>query len=295
MKKILILVLLAFLISTASATTIESESVEINLDNNKVEVDVIVEELTHSTFTYITSYPMENVQVQIDGETQDCTVNSLSVGSEVRCDIEQTQNFTANIEFYTSDLVAPHEDINVFRYSHSVYRPTEEYNLRVLLPSGAALVNEEGAATPIVTPENFNTGSDGRQIYIEWTDNPSLGQNLNYEAMFEPVSTPFDYLRILPLLLVAVLGTLTYLIWRKQNKNEKHPNNEEMEELEEDEIEIIEILKENEGEMLQKDVVDESDYSKAKISGLVSSLVEKEVLAKKKEGRSNKLTLQKNK
>ena len=53
------------------------------------------------------------------------------------------------------------------------------------------------------------------------------------------------------------------------------------------------MLKNSEGEMLQKDIVEQTDYSKAKISGVVKTLVEQEIVTKEKEGRSNKVSLKK--
>jgi len=53
-------------------------------------------------------------------------------------------------------------------------------------------------------------------------------------------------------------------------------------------------LKDENGSMLQKDIVNESEYSKAKISGVVSSLDEKGLITKKKEGRSNRIKIKDN-
>ncbi|MEF8847451.1 MAG: MarR family transcriptional regulator, partial [Candidatus Paceibacterota bacterium] len=64
-----------------------------------------------------------------------------------------------------------------------------------------------------------------------------------------------------------------------------------LEEVDSDQEMVINMLKENEGRMLQKDIVDKSDYSKAKISGVVKELEEKDIISKEKEGRSNKVVL----
>jgi len=293
MKKFLAVALLALLISSATATSIESETVEINLDNNKVTSDLEVRELTHSTFTYITAYSKENVNVEVNGEEKNCEVNELSVGSEVRCNIDEEESFNVKIEFNTNDLVAPHEDIKVFRYSHSIYRPTDEYNLRVLLPSGSGLIDQGNITTPVVVPEDFSTGSDGRQIFLEWSTSPALGETLNYEVMFDQANSPLNYtwqIATISILAVSVI-LISYMSWRRRNLEELESFYDE---LSSDEIEIVELLKASDGEMLQKDIVNQSEYSKAKISGVVSGLVEKEIVEKQKDGRSNKITLSKN-
>jgi uncharacterized membrane protein len=63
--------------------------------------------------------------------------------------------------------------------------------------------------------------------------------------------------------------------------------------LDADEEMVIDMLEDSGGDMLQKDIVAETDYSKAKISGLVSELEEKDIVNKEKDGRSNRVTLKK--
>ena len=63
------------------------------------------------------------------------------------------------------------------------------------------------------------------------------------------------------------------------------------EDLSEDEAEVLDMVRDNDNSMLQKDVVDESEYSKAKISSVISGLEEKGIVKKSKEGRSNKISI----
>jgi uncharacterized membrane protein len=64
-----------------------------------------------------------------------------------------------------------------------------------------------------------------------------------------------------------------------------------LDELGSDERMVIELIQENGGKMLQKDIVEDSKYSKAKISGVIGSLEEDDIVSKEKEGRSNKILL----
>jgi uncharacterized membrane protein len=81
---------------------------------------------------------------------------------------------------------------------------------------------------------------------------------------------------------------LIYFIYRRKNVVN---STSILEELGEDERLVVEMLRDAEGEMLQKDIVADSEYSKAKISGVVSTLVDEEIVTKEKEGRSNKVSL----
>jgi len=121
---------------------------------------------------------------------------------------------------------------------------------------------------------------------------PDLGgEAVNFQIAYDKISAPINLHQGIALALTAAIASLAgYFAYRRFNRE----NIENIyEELESDEIEVLEILRENDGSMLQKDVVEELDYSKAKVSGTVSELVDKDVLIKEKEGRSNMLSIYK--
>jgi len=292
MRKAFCLILVLFLVSSAASTSIESENITVDLEKKQVEVDTHVKELTSSAFTYITSYPVENVEATVNGEPLECETSYLQVGTEIACDTDLKTDFTVNMEFEEDGLTSIRNNAEIFSYTQSIYRPTDSYNLRVLLPSGAGLIDQNNASTPVVSPSNYEVGSNGQQIFVEWNTAPQIGETLRFSLTYEAFSSTNNYLKV-AVSLVGILGlsSIGYLVWRRKTRDNI---NEIYEDLSEDEIDIIELLIENEGKMLQKDVVNSSKYSKAKISGLVSSLVDKEVITKQKEGRSNKLTISKN-
>lgn len=287
MKRFSVFLLLLFLISGASATTIESESLVINLENSRAEAEIEVADLTSSSFTYITSADVETIEATIDSEELNCSVETLALGDEVVCETDRRENFTVNLNYQFSGLGSNGGEMKTFRYSHPIYRPTQNFNLRVELPEGAGIAQE--GANPI-SPSDGRVGSDGRTIFVEWEKNPQIGDTLNFEISYEPLNSVRDYRSIIAIAVltaILLLGTLAgYRYWMKVNRESVesiYPD------LNEDQRDIVELLRENDGEMLQKDVVDSSEYSKAKISGLVSELVDKGVIEKEKEGRSNKL------
>lgn len=291
MRKLLLGVLIVFLMSSATATTIQHENVTVDLEDSSVELEVAVGELTSSTFTYITSYRVneESINTRINGEEIDCDVTQLQVGTEINCPTDLRHNFTVEMGFKGHNFVSESNEVNVFDYSQSIFRPTRNYNMKVILPSGTGLLNQANASAPIVRPSNYEVGSNGRRIFIEWHTEPGLGDTLSFSVMFEEFSSPVNYLKIAAaILLILIIAGVGYMTWKRKTRE----NIESVyEELSEDQITVIELLRDNGGSMLQKDVVNESEYSKAKISGVVSELVEKEIVEKEKEGRSNKLTI----
>lgn len=290
MKQLVLAASLIVFIGAVSATTISQEDVRVDLASSSIEIDFQIKHLTSSDFTYVTNYPVFNLEARSNGEPVKCEIERLTVGSDIRCEVNKSQEFNVSLEFDTSGLSSSVQDIQVFRYTESAYRPIDSYSLTVLLPKGAAVVNEENITQPAITPAG-RTGSDGQQIFVHWEKDPELGETLSYQVYYEEVSDGINYSRIIyGLVLAGLLALGSYLFYSRFFREELESLYSE---LSEDEKEILEILVENEGEMLQKDVVNESGYSKAKVSGIVSELVEQEILAKQKEGRSNKLAISK--
>lgn len=289
MKKLALGVLLLFFVGTAVSTTVTSEEVHVDIEESLVEADLQVEELTSSQFTYLTSYPISDLNVEINGQEVLCEREDLQLGTEIKCDVADRNSFSAHLEFKSSSLVSSIRDSKVFRFSQSFYRPTNNYSLRVVLPRGTGLVENGNISVPVVSPEAHRIGSNGQRIFVEWRAQPQLGESLDFQVVYRNFSRSIGILEIMIIGLTGVLlFVLGYLGFRYITRKSIV---EEYEELSDEEIEVLELLRENGGEMLQKDVVNDLDYSKAKISGIVSGLVEEEYIEKSKEGRSNKLTI----
>ncbi len=290
MKKFSAAILLLFLVSSAAATNIESETVTVDLEESTVEAEVVVTELTQTVFTYITAYPKEDVNVQINGEPQDCELNTLSIGSEIRCHTDERENFTVNVKFTTDDIVTPIDEAQMFQYTYSVYRPTDEYNFKVILPEGAGLIDEDGTTTPAISPDDYTMDSESGRISLSWTTDPRLGETLDYRVIFN-TNTTTSYTAYLVIFgLLALVSGSAYFYWRKRNRELLESFYDE---LTEGQIQVLELIRDNDGRMLQKDIVNQTEYSKAKISGVVSELVEEDLVEKTKEGRSNQIRLSK--
>lgn len=289
MRKFFVALLVVLMISGAAATTIESEQLFLDLEDSTAEATVEVADLTSSQFTYLTSANVRSVEASTNGKQMDCSIEELSLGSEIRCDTDLEENFTVNINYTFESLVSNGGVSKTFMYSHPFYRPTENFQLRVALPPGAGLT-EGNSSQPAISPGDGQTGSDGQRIYVEWEKEPQIGDTLSFQIDYQNYNDDgTNYLQILGVLaLVSIMAGLGFLYWRRMNM-------EDIEsvygDLSEDQKDIIQLLKDNDGEMLQKDVVNSTDYSKAKISGLVSELVEKDIIEKEKEGRSNKLKI----
>lgn len=292
MKKILILTaILLALTGLSAATSIEEENIIVDLEDNTVEAEIHFNDLTSSTFTYMTNHPVEDYEVYIESERVECEFQEMSLGGEIQCPTDVSGDFTVDLEYKTSGLVNSQNGISIFRYSQSIYRPISEYNFKVILPQSAGIVDQENLSTPVISPENGEVGSEGRRIHVEWTENPSLGDTVSFEVTHENLSTEFRWLVVIVTLVILSAGFIRFYRRRDtENKDDGEVESDKLEELTEDEKLVLDLV-DVEGGMLQKDIVDRSEYSKAKISGVVSGLEEKGFIEKEAEGRSNRITV----
>lgn len=285
-RKIALAFLVLLMISTAGATSIDHEEVIIDLSNNNVEVNAEITSITTSTFSYVTSVPVRDVEGSLNGEPIDCNVSEFQIGSDIQCEAPEKENVSLELDFTATNLVESRNGYNIFQYSHSVYRPTDRYEMTVILPENSDIVDNSNRTEETVIPETGHIGETDGRTSVTWDRQPQLGEILSFQTIYQVENEDNSTSPILMLLaLLAILG-VAYLIVRISSTGE-------IVDLESDEEEVVDIIRNNGGEMLQKDVVSESEYSKAKISGVVSSLVDKEVVTKEKEGRSNKLVLKK--
>ncbi|MFB6100221.1 MAG: helix-turn-helix transcriptional regulator [Candidatus Nanohalobium sp.] len=290
-KKIALLALIGtLLISTATATIISEEEITVDLQDNRVTVRMEISELTTDSFNYRTTHPVRELEAAFNGKEKNCMVQDLTVGAEINCDTDLENNFSVKLSYTTSGLVDSLNSVKSFSYSQSIYRPINNYSLKVILPPGTGLVDPSNITTPVVQPQTGKLGNeDGRRFSVKWSRSPELGETIRFQVIFEsfkqraelPAYVPY----VLGLLLVSGIG---YIVYRRKTEVEASGV---LEELGPDEEMVLELLRENEGEMLQKDIVEESDYSKAKISGVIGDLEDKEIVSKEKEGRSNKVSL----
>lgn len=278
-------------VTLGSATSIQSENITIDLQDETVEKNVLFEEITSSRLTYIVTHnPVNEYYVKIDGEETECDFTNLEPGGEISCETDNYENVELFLRYSTSGLVNSQNDANVFRYTQNIYRTTDMHRLRVILPEGTALLDQESASIPVVDPDFGQVGSEGRRIHVDWEQSPSItGPPLSFQVVYEDLNTDYRNLIMLAVIILLFVGFGRFYYRYKLDSE----TSSILTSLTEDQKLIVDMLIENEGTMLQKDVVNESDYSKAKISGLVSELEEIEIVNKEKEGRSNRISLDK--
>ena len=185
---------------------------------------------------------------------------------------------------------------NAFRYEETYKIP---YNAKrlfsiIYLPMGATLA-EEGNSS--YYPLYGKTSTDGKHIMVYWGMNDiEKSSMLKFSITYSlPMMKQSSYNIIIALLTFFVVFVMvvfgSYMV---RGKGGKHSSSIDiiMPVLTEDEKRVIEVIKEHNGEVSQKVIVRETDFSKAKVSRLVKSLKERRIIdVKPLSGRENKIVL----
>lgn len=212
--------------------------------------------------------------------------------SKINCDLNLTkEKRSIDISFETSDFVKSLESKFFFSNDFSLNRNISNLHALIRLAEGLAISDPK----TISFPQNFTTISDGRMIILEWKMNDIRSdEKLKLEFLYEklPGFLPFvfrlRYVAVFGAAAAAVFGFIWLRYFRK-------PEKLVLSVLDDFERKVMDIVVANNGFVDQKKVVQETNLSKAKISRVVKSLVERGLIEIERKGRTNKLKLIKKK
>jgi len=239
-------------------------------------------------------YKIKNFKHTANFGNYTCEKNDESWGTDVFCRFMGSNGTgrTLYLEYDTSDDTLLKRVDGKYVFKSSVKSPLETKKMVVTarLSEGFVLIdpNDRSVSLPPYSPESGKKSSDGRRIYVIWERaDVEKGDGIDISVVFERMRGRGG---IDPLYFfgagIIVLGFLFILILRGM-RNSEIPTMI----LREDEKKVIDILKEHGNSCKQKVIVDESGYSKAKVSRLVSDLEARGLLKVERRGRTNILTL----
>ncbi|MCJ7450272.1 MAG: MarR family transcriptional regulator [Candidatus Nanohaloarchaeota archaeon QJJ-9] len=275
-----------------SSTQITSKSEKIVLGNpSNVSMHLEYGEFTSRNIIVVVPNTHQPRKVKGYGPGGRLPCRYDEVDEAVVCDPGELEgNFSVNITYQTSGLMENKGEYFLFEHSKSVLIPTDYYEFEVVLPEGYGLAELNKTS---IEPPDGTTGSKGREIYVDWTEkDPSLGDRLSYTVRYQdlgPYSLVKDQITLLAILGVLVLSLFVVFLWKNRDRKTIASI---LPVLKDDERETLElIIKGEEGGMYQKDLVEDLEYSKAKVSRLVKDLEERGLIKKEKRGRKNYITL----
>jgi len=287
-----LLVAAILLIPSVSNASLTSWNVDISIndDGGTDWTAALTYNNTVARSDYFVLSRITNVEVFGDGVRLEC-VSAYSLGTSIVCDGISAREIV--YKFHVKALVSDLQNFKLFRYPFSVTETVDKVQIAVKFPLGAALVEDlklAGTGLKPFEPDFGREGSDGRRIFVTWTyDKPTLGQSISIYAIYEPISgfDPFTiFIVILGLIIMVFLMTIMF-IFKKQKVKDLVPV------LTDGERKVTEILLREKGEVDQRVIVKETDFSKPKVSRVINDLIERGLIEKIAKGRKNLIKLKK--
>ncbi len=233
-----------------------------------------------------------------------CTMARKTASSLISCDVSSA-NATARTVYFNYLATGSVREIEknnrwLFSYNYLTSVPVSSLSVMVKLPEGTALVEKETNKTITgllpFSPIDGEKRTDGRRIMLEWNrNNLTAGENLGFSVFYEVV-TPTG---ISPVIMgfIALLGGLVlvfvYLYIKKGGNIIILDDSLDsiLPVLRDDERRVIDCLLKENGEIAQRKVVYETNFSKAKVSRLIKDLSDRKIIRVEEKGRINKLHL----
>lgn len=295
MKRLLVALFFVMLASSTHAA-LTDWTVDISLNDDKtsdwlitLQYDTPVDKTDYFVFARLTDY-----EVFADGAPlTDCTYK-FDFGTSIQCNNIYATNIT--YVFKTNQVINDVlQNFRLFSQRLPVTRNTLHYSVIIRLPVGSILADANyirPAGLKPVEPEFGQQDTDGRRIFIRWFfDNPTLGQTFNPAVVYEQVSSVGQ--NQLNVFIVIISGAivafvfLLYFFFKRGNVKDVLPI------LSDGERKVMEILLREKGTVDQRQIVKETDFSKAKVSRVITDLVNRGLIEKHVKGRKNLIKLKK--
>ena len=228
---------------------------------------------------------VKNIKYDANFEGFSCAFEEKSYGSDAICDVSSLRRSGSfKIEFDSNAFVEKSDGKYVLKQQIATPTNFTRLTFKIILPEGTALV--EGS--PFL-PFDASNSTDGRNIFVYWNrENVVSGEVFTAQVSYEKFSQDQNVLLAGVFALVALVAIGAIVFRRKFSMKMALPV------MRPDEKKVMEKIIANKSGVNQKIIVEESGYSKAKVSKVLKSLSERGVLKLERIGRSNRVLLQSN-
>ncbi|MBN2101909.1 MAG: hypothetical protein JW716_03495 [Candidatus Aenigmarchaeota archaeon] len=309
MKRVLLLVLLTLIIAPSFTVAAEEDGLlervqyygieaTINKDFSVSHHVTLIFEGLVSNLEY--NFPSEIYGLEVKNNyghascTSDFTVMGTNIKCKVTTDPEQANKTQIEMDFNTTDSIKKLFGNYRFEESYGISLPIDSMTALIHMPPTGVLASSNPSES--YYPENGKTLSDGRHILLYWErENVTSSEELKYAVMYilpgEPADTSNFIITLLAVIaLIVIMGVGIYM---KRGSSETRIENV-MPLLNQDEKKVIDILRNHDSEVMQKMIVIESDFSKAKVSRLIKNLSERNIIEIVSFGKKNRIKLKVN-
>ncbi len=222
----------------------------------------------------------------------DCSLQSGTF-SFVDCKVKGMNKVTVSFET-DSFMTSVSQNRFYFASNFDVNQKIDRLFASVSLPDGMILIDKNQTQfSYVVYPENPDISSDGRRLVLNWQMH-NIDDNLRFEVLYEQsAAQPLFQIQLRYFLLAGAAFAIVFgfIYLRYFKKTEKVV----LSVLDEYERRIIDILLASDSPLNQRKVVQETNFSKAKVSRVVKNLAGRGLLQVERRGRTNILKVLKKK
>ncbi len=298
MKIVMLIGLLVFLSTPVFALEINEYQASAYVVDSRLQEEVTFsiynnQEESLTRFTYPFGGRLQSLSVH-DSEgrlehSSKYTGEKTYVTSTLRNPLSTGEDYSITYKFYLDKQITSVEGTYILSTSHSLLANVKNFDFTIALPEGYGILGQR------VSPKPEEIRSDGRRVIMEWDVNepiPPALREFNAIVIYEHLlGERFAWLRgkendIYPAIILAILAAFVYLLRRFK----KRRANEKIEILKEDEQAIMRLIIEEDG-IDQREIQRETDFSKTKVSKILSELEKRGVIRKEQVGRRNKIFL----
>ena len=291
--------ILAFFILTFLPALVLAQVQYYGIDNvisasgkDSVSITLTFQNVTNE-FNFTVLGKVENFNFTSLTSPIDCAVTSAGI-SEINCQMNLTQDKrTIQLYYETNDFVRNLNGKNFFDTDFSLNANISQLSVSIIIPEGMVLT-DGGIPNSMSFSQNATTLSDGQRIIVLWTlKNIPQSQALRFQLLYENVAVQSIFLTFWPFIVVGaiIIAASVFFILRYSKRPEKMV----LSVLDEYEKKVVEIVSNAGGEVNQRKIVQETNLSKAKVSRVIRSLVERGIVEVERLGRTNKIKLVKKK
>ncbi len=232
-----------------------------------------------------------------------CALAKRGIASVITCDLENVTRTTRSLSFnYTVNGFVKQLEKNkwIYRFDYQSSVPVTTLSITVKLPEGKGLINREDTQTAAgllpYAPADGDTRTDGRRILVDWArNNFTAGDSLSISVVYENIQT-LAFSNLLPLFaaLIVILAVISTYLYLKKNKiiiKMEESLDSVLPILTPDERKVIDCLLAENGEKMQRKIVNETNFSKAKVSRLIKDLKGRGIIGVEEKGRTNRIFL----
>lgn len=293
MRIIILVIILLVSIGVVSAIEMDNfesytYTVELSEENSFHEIIGILNLVKESQELNFTLPPrVENLKFFIDEQEKSCVLEEKEGFSILYCSFSKPIIGKHIIKMYYNTAYPIFKIRNRVLYK-SEYFPlykTSKLNYILKLPVGYVIPKDKDVSF-FVNPKAKSVYSDGQRIILLWEKRDVIS-SFELSVLIEPVIEPSRWVLWVGLMLVLLMILAVFLFLKKIKKKEiKYPA------LIEHERVIVDILKKAKADFLwQKQLQIKTGFSKVKLSRVLHSLEQREVIKKERWGNTNKIYL----